>query len=205
MTRVPSAPRAAIFVDGQNLFHSVRAAFGYTLPNYDVAALARAVCHPRGWTAESAQFYTGLPSENDEPAWYHFWEQKIATMGRHGVKVVSRPLRYRDKAIILPDGSPIVLRAGEEKGIDVRIALDVIGGAYRDQFDVAVIFSQDQDFAEVADEIRAISRAQRRWIKVASAFPVSPTSRSNRGIDKTDWITIDRTMYDQCLDRRDYR
>lgn len=85
------------------------------------------------------------------------------------------------------------------------LALDIIGGAYRDEFDVAVIFSQDQDLAEVADEIRTISRAQRRWIKVASAFPVSPRSRSKRGIDKTDWIAIDRTTYDLCLDRRNYR
>jgi len=30
-------------------------------------------------------------------------------------------------------------------------------------------------------------------------------SRSRRGIDKTDWIRIDRVLYDACLDRRDYR
>ena len=30
-------------------------------------------------------------------------------------------------------------------------------------------------------------------------------SESLRGIDKTDWIRIDRATYDACLDRRNYR
>jgi hypothetical protein len=32
-------------------------------------------------------------------------------------------------------------------------------------------FSQDQDFAELADEVRAIAREQQRWLKIASAYP----------------------------------
>ena len=108
---------------------------------------------------------------------------------------------------IKSSGSPTDLStqlAGEDKGIDVRIALDVIRMAHRGEFDVALILSQDQDLAEAADEIRVIAR-ERRWIKVASAFPDSPTRRNRRGIDKTDWIRIDRNAYDACIDRRDYR
>lgn len=94
---------------------------------------------------------------------------------------------------------------GEEKGIDVRIALDVIGLATRNEYDVAIIFSQDQDLSEVADEVRLISRQQTRWIKVACAYPLSPTTQNRRGINGTDWIHIDRIMYDGCRDDRDYR
>jgi len=67
------------------------------------------------------------------------------------------------------------------------------------------VFSQDQDLSEVAEEIRTIAREQDRWIKIACAYPVSPTTRNRRGIEKTDWIRIDRATYDACLDRRDYR
>src|SRR5438445_118178 len=91
------------------------------------------------------------------------------------------------------------------RGIDVRVALDVIRMAHRAEYDVGVILSQDQDLSEVAEEIRTIAREQNRWIKIACAFPSSPTSRNRRGIDKTDWIRIDRATYDACLDRRDYR
>ena len=44
-----------------------------------------------------------------------------------------------------------------------------------------------------------------RWIKVASAYPSSPTSRNTRGINGTDWIRIDRATYEDCIDARDYR
>jgi len=59
--------------------------------------------------------------------------------------------------------------------------------------------------AKVADEIRLIAGLQKRWIKIASAFPVSPVPHNKRGINGTDWIRIDRATYDACLDSRDYR
>jgi len=126
-------------------------------------------------------------------------------MGRQGIHVFSRSLRYRNKTVKLPDGSLHTFLTGEEKGIDVRIALDVISLAHKKAYDVALILSQDQDLSEVAGEIRAIAREQGRWIKIASAFPFSPTTRNRLGIQKTDWIKIDRATYDACLDRRDYR
>ena len=89
--------------------------------------------------------------------------------------------------------------------MDVRLALDVVRLAREGAYDVAVLFSQDQDLSEVADEVRAISIAQQRWIKIASAFPVSPTYSNTRGVNKTDWVRFDRALYDLCLDRTDYR
>ena len=205
MNGEPPLKRAVSFVDGQNLFHAAREAFGYTYPNYDVTALAEHVCTERGWELTQVQFYTGIPDVGDDPRWHHFWTHKLAAMGRQGVIVFSRPLRYRNRTVALPDGTQHSFLTREEKGIDVRIALDVIALAHRREYDVALVMSQDQDLSEVAEEIRTIAREQRRWIKIASAFPQSPTSRNRRGINKTDWIRIDRELYDQCLDRRDYR
>ena len=48
MPHEPPAIRVVAFVDGQNLFHSAREAFGYTYPNYDVGLkrmVARFSCH----------------------------------------------------------------------------------------------------------------------------------------------------------------
>lgn len=126
-------------------------------------------------------------------------------MGRQGVRVFSRPLRYRNRVVQLPNGSKHSFLAGEEKGVDVRIALDTIRLARNKEYDVAVLFSQDQDLSEAAEEIRTIAKQQNRWIKVACAYPLSPTTRNRRGIEKTDWIKIDRASYDACLDQRDYR
>ena len=89
--------------------------------------------------------------------------------------------------------------------MDVRLALDMIAIAYQQAADVLLVFSQDQDLSEVADEIRKIASLQNCWLKMACAFPVSPTSNNRRGINGTDWIKIDRAMYDACIDPRNYR
>ena len=205
MPAEPQIKRAIAFIDGQNLFLCARTAFGHTYPNYDVQALAHAVCAQHGWSLTETRFYTGVPDQADDPIWNYFWAGKLLQMSRQGVRTYSRALRYRNKRFKLPDGTEHTILVGQEKGVDVRIALDIVATAYRQTADVLLVFSQDQDLSEVADEIRQIAANQGRWLKVASAFPSSPTSVNRRGINGTDWIRIDRALYDSCLDPRDYR
>jgi len=201
----PAAKRAIASFDGQNLFHCAKAAFGYTFPNYDPMALAQAVCVNQGGQCAGVRFYTGVPDAIDDAFWNHFWTAKGAQMGRQGVHVYTRRLRYRNKQIRLPDGSIHSYLDGDEKGIDVRIALDVIRLAHERAYDIALLFCRDQDLSEVADEVRLIAQEQGRWIKMASAYPYSPAVRGMRGIDRTDWVRIDRATYDRCINKRDYR
>jgi uncharacterized LabA/DUF88 family protein len=201
----PATKRAYVFIDGQNLYHAAMDAFGYTYPNYDPGALARELCASQGWSAGAVYFYTGIPDASDNPFWNHFWVSKLAVMGTRGIKAYSRPLRYRNEIIRLADGSQHTVLVAREKGIDVRIALDVVSLARLQAFDVALLLSQDQDLSEVADEIREIARMQGRWIKIASAYPSSPVRKNRRGINHTDWIPIERKLYDSCLDPNDYR
>jgi hypothetical protein len=56
-----------------------------------------------------------------------------------------------------------------------------------------------------AAEVRSIAHDYNRWIKLACAYPVSPTTTNSRGISGMDWIQIDRATYDACLDPNDYR
>lgn len=205
MVDEPHLKRAVAFVDGQNLFYAAKECFGYPYPNYDVLALAQEVCRQQGWQLEAVRFYTGVPDREDNAFWHYFWFAKLGAMGHKGVHVFRRALRYRNQTVQRSDGTSQAILIAEEKGIDVRIALDTLHLATRDEYDVALIFSQDQDLSEVADDVRSIGSEQGRWIKIASAFPVSPTSRNRRGINKTDWIPIDRQLYDRCLDPRDYR
>ncbi len=201
----PALKRAVAFIDGQNLFFAAREAFGYTYPNYDVLALAENVCAAKAWDLTKTCFYTGIPDQADSPFWNHFWAGKFRTMSRQGVQVFGRSLRYRNRTVRLPDGTKYSFLTAEEKGIDVRIAIDIITMTHRNELDVAIVFSQDQDLSELCEEIRLIARDQNRWIKIACAFPDSPAQRNRRGIAKSDWIRVDRSTYDACLDPRDYR
>lgn len=184
----PQLKRASFFVDGQNLFYAVKKAFGYTYPNYDVKKLAENICGLKKGEISEVHFYTGIPDRTSDAEKNRFWTAKLAMTGRHEVKTFSRKLSR-----------------GREKGIDVRIAIDVLREIFEDTCNIAVILSQDQDLSEVAKEVRYISKRENRWIKIASAFPVSPTLRNKQGIKMTDWIKIDREMYDSCIDTRDYR
>ena len=193
----PIRKRAVSFFDGQNLFHHAKAAFGHGHPNYDPMKLADAVCREHGWVNNGVRFYTGIPDPKRDPDQYEYWRLRFIAMGHAGISVTSRTLRYQIR------GGQVISRS--EKGIDLRIGLDVVSLARDGQLDVAVIFSQDQDLSEVADEIRAISRSEGRWLKIVSVFPDSPTATAGRGINKTDWFRIDRAFYDACLDPQDYR
>lgn len=201
----PTIKRAIAFIDGQNLFHHSREAFGYNYPNYDIRKLVEKIVSDHHWDLQGIYFYTGVPDQSDDPRWNRFWTNKLAAMGRQKITVFSRPLRYRNKTVKLPDGTTHTYMHGEEKGIDVRLALDIIGKAVRNEYDVVIVFSQDQDLSEVADEIRVIARQQKRWIRIACAYPYSPTTQNRRGINGSDWIKIDRPTYDTCIDPRDYR
>ncbi len=49
MPSEPPAKQAVAYIDGQNLFHAAREAFGHPYPNYDVFALASRVCQDQSW------------------------------------------------------------------------------------------------------------------------------------------------------------
>ena len=104
MAEIPDNPRTIAFVDGQNLFYAAKTAFGYAWPNYDPVALAELVCSQQGWELVQTRFYTGVPDATDNAYWNSFWTNKLSGLGRRAV-VFSRPLRYRNKTITLPNGA----------------------------------------------------------------------------------------------------
>ena len=89
--------------------------------------------------------------------WAAYWSNRVLALKRAGVYVTTRKLRYREERILQADGSERVVTTPQEKGIDVRLALDIVRLARKRNYSVAVIYSQDQDLAEVVEEVRAIA------------------------------------------------
>ena len=152
----PDIKRAIAFVDGQNLYHHARSAFNISHPNYDVLALTRTICQSKGWFFKAARFYTGTPELADDPKWHNFWSKKLLAIRRQGVHVYSRRLRYRD-----------------------QIALDALASRCQTTSTWPSSLRQDQDMSEVVDEIKKIARFQKRWIKVACAYPFITYSKQS--------------------------
>jgi hypothetical protein len=94
---------------------------------------------------------------------------------------------------------------GQEKGVDVSLATDLIRLTYEQQYDVAIIVSQDWDFGPAVKLAREISQVQGRKLEFESCFPHDHGNPSGRGIPGTTWVHIDKAFYDSCYDPRDYR
>lgn len=190
---------AIVFVDGQNLFHGAQSAFGQKSPTYDVRALAQELAGQQGEVLTQARFYSGVPSRHDNQYWHDFWASKLLQMSRSKVEIFTRELRYRT-VTMKTDGTAHTARVPQEKGVDIRIALDLLRLTTQKAYDTAIIVSQDQDFSEVAGDVKAIAREQGRRIRLVSAYPSGGEHLNKRGINGMDWLPITWDTYRKCLD-----
>jgi hypothetical protein len=104
-----------------------RKAFGYTHPNYDAQALAKHVVDQHlNLVLTETRFYTGIHDSRVSPFRNHFRTAKLGAMGHAGVTTFSRQLRCHVQNVEMTDGTSKSVRVGQEKGIDLRIALDLV-------------------------------------------------------------------------------
>lgn len=198
--------RVHAFFDGQNLFLTAKECFGYTYPNFDPIKLAEKITSQEpNRQLTKIHFYTGVHSKKENEFLHTLWMNKLQGLRRANVDVQHRFLQYTEIPIINDDGKVEIIKKPREKGIDVKLALDLIRLARKDNYDVAIIFSQDTDLNEAIDELYDIKEEFNRWIRFESAYPFIEGMRNPRGLKRTKWRKISKEVYDQCLDDRDYR
>ena len=78
--------------------------------------------------------------------WHGFWTSKLRDMKSKGVYV------YRGR----------INAGGQEKGVDVSLALDLIRATYEKRFEAAIIVSRDSDFGPAVRMSKDIARMQNR-------------------------------------------
>lgn len=197
---VPAPIRVHTFIDGQNLYHAAQRQFGYAQANYDPLKLSRAVTSlfPNR-TLVQVHFYTGVHRADINASLHNFWSNKLQAMRRAGVSVSSRYLKYSDQEFADAAGARSVVRVPREKGIDLRIGLDLVRLARKNEYDLAIIFSQDTDLREAVREIFELRREMNRWIAVECAYPQG-SGDLQRGIPGVRQIRFDRALYEACID-----
>jgi hypothetical protein len=99
-------------------------------------------------TVESIRVYRGRPNPRHEPVAASANDKQAAQWARRDgrVRVERRPLAYRN----WPDAPPV------EKGIDVKLAVDLIYEAMRKDADALVLFSSDTDLLPAIELARKI-------------------------------------------------
>jgi uncharacterized LabA/DUF88 family protein len=202
----PAICRVHAFFDAQNLFLTAKECFGYKYPNFDPIKLAELVTGlEKDRILTKIHFYTGVHDIKENEYLHNFWMNKLQGLRRAGVVVHFRILRYTRIKKICNHGKVEFINKPREKGIDVKIAIDLIRLAGKGLFDTVIIFSQDTDLNEAIHELFEIRKETNRWIRFECAYPFKEGMRNPRGLDRTQWRKISKAQYDQCIDPRDYR
>jgi len=184
-----------VFFDGQNIYRGALATwrtaasdtYKYTWPSYDVEKLATTLASKTaGRIITQIRFYTGVPTSSQNYRWNCFWVEKLKYLESQGIEVYKGKINMHD----------------QEKGVDVKIAIDLIRLTYERRYEAAIILSQDRDFEPAIHLAKEIAKDQNRQLVFESHFIVGD---SDRGIPGTSWKPIDKTTYDACYDPQDYR
>ena len=152
MAKTPTS-NMHVFIDGQNLYKSAKDAFGFDLPNFDVFALSGQLAKQQNCVLSGVNFYTGVPSLSEKPAWHHYWMKKLSAMGRKGATIFSPPLRYQKQTEVDRNGHVRTVNIGREKGVDVRLALDIVRHAMDSKINAIMIVSRDNDLHEAVQDV----------------------------------------------------
>jgi uncharacterized LabA/DUF88 family protein len=184
------ADRAIIFIDGNNWYHALRDVGIEDLGRFNYKTLSERLVGPRVWVG--TRYYIGRVPQDMSPVLYADQRRFLAALeatdpritahlGRLEPRTVESPaarelLRYLanlktpiDRAVyqqLMAIG--LAHRRQQvrvEKAVDVRLAVDMVVMAERNEFDAAYLLSADGDFTPAATAVRALNK------KVYAASP----------------------------------
>lgn len=192
----PKPTRVVFFIDGQNLYHRSKECFGpgwvhpMKLAQHMIAEdLAQKGAADR--VLAQVRYYTGIHNRSRRPEQAETTQRRLAAWQADGCYTESIRLRYDN------DGR------AREKGIDVRIALDLIRLARKGLYDVAVIVSEDSDLDEAARDVLEL-RDHERWIAVENVLPWSEQRRPRWLPSVARHRPFKEDVFHATLDSRDF-
>jgi uncharacterized LabA/DUF88 family protein len=135
MTHSPSE-RVMVFIDGSNIFWTART-FKDGL-RIDYQKLVKELVGNRNLIRPYFYCAIGVPPNPNQIKFQH-------KLKYSGINVVSRPLRQRgDKWV--------------EKGVDVALVTDLLGMAFRNVYDTAILVSGDRDLGGAVEEVKRLGK-----------------------------------------------
>lgn len=180
-----------VFIDGSNLYHGLRDAFGHA--RLDFQAFCNTVCGPKRRLVH-AHYYNVPVRQADDPGAYAAQQRFIAQLRKiphftiHPGRLVDR-----DRDETCPScAHKYSVKYRTEKGVDVQLAAHMLAFAFDNQYDVAILVSNDGDFAPVVAEVLRLNK------KVNNA---EFDGRLPSFLSKccTDVIALNKTFLKSCI------
>ena len=192
--------RIVLLIDAQNAYMSARRVFGN--PTYDppefgqfhpMTLASMLVTRKAGAVLDSVHVFRGRPNRHIDPRGYQANLKQCQAWASAGVYVHARQLRYL--------GSKPTPADGEEKGVDVELAVHLVSTALRGAVDGVILFSADTDLIPAVDE--ALARSSVRievtgWHNGKRGERLNVPGRSLwcHWLDKNDYSSVeDPTQY----------
>ncbi len=141
--------RVVAFVDGFNLYHALNALQKPHLKWVNLWELASLYAAQPDQKVVTVYYFSAYATWLPRPHARH--QRYVAALEAVGVKPVMGNFKEKDRAC---RNCSATWKGHEEKETDVNIALYVINGAYKDEFDHAFIVSNDSDLAPVVRMLR---------------------------------------------------
>lgn len=207
--------RVSIIIDGGNFYHLALKSLGVSEIDFNFEAFVNFLAGDRIIVPMGKRYYTGTVREKEGDLHSKQmmsqqtklftvlknagWENKTSKLKTRTeeIQVDKKILEYQT---LLKHGITVItLERQREKGIDVKIATDLIVGAIDNQYDTAIIISSDTDLMPAIDWVRF--RCKKKVEYVGFSFPHPSDSKKNirplsSMISKTD---IQRTLVENDL------
>ena len=174
------AERVAIFIDGSNLYHSLKNTFKKT--NLDFEAFCKKLVGRRKLVR--IYYYNAAVDQTKEKMRYQDQQRFFRQIARVPY------LEVKLSRLIYHHGWPSV--PPYEKGLDVQLATDMLVQCSRDNYDVAVLVSGDSDFAPAVQAVKD----EGKHIEIVL---IGPKGSSQSLRDKADKVVaVDAQLLTDC-------
>lgn len=143
--------RCLIFIDGNNFYSGAKKLINdnsISLLQFDYAKFGNFLCKDDN-TCVEIRYYIGAVSrcgDKKSEDMYANQQRLIALLQRYNIPVtLGTIIRHPDKTF-------------HEKGVDVRIAVEMIRLARIDKYDKAILISSDTDLVPAVEEVRSLGK-----------------------------------------------
>lgn len=162
---MPERERVMIFIDGSNMYHNIMSNYGRANLDYYKFSLKLTNADRK---LIRTYYYNSPLDQVQNPAAYKS-QQRFYSYLYKTPQLEVKLGRLQKK----PDGT------STEKGVDVKLAVDMLTKAYKNHYDVAILISGDGDFAQVVQEVKD----QAKHVELA-VFPRQKYYDLRRGADR---------------------
>lgn len=135
--------RVMVFIDGSNFYYSLKKTF--LTSKVDIKKFIDFIVDKNNLI--SIKYYNAPLNQNDDEEAYKK-QQKFFEY----LKTISKLDLYLGRLEKRPDNHKT------EKGVDVKIAIDLLVNAFKDNYDIAILISNDADFIPAIEEVQKIDK-----------------------------------------------